>query len=265
MSHISLEPDRDSPPPTKRRRGRQPRPSLLSNRVKRTVSNFAKVVGKPQVIEPAGFRDFRGWLSFIGGVRVAPYWVPVVDAVVHETNGDTKHIEKIKPDLVREIVKAVVIPKEGESSKLVSTNCGRQCARPSNGVTLMTILDRIFSDLHQWDRYRSNTPTFDPNSTIQQISSHDSTNSSILSSHIASSSTLASSSVFPMNSEYQSRLIDAQNVYPTDTNGSQRSQPLPSRDSHFTDPSTSQMSLPSFEELEKSLNFKSSTTKRPRH
>lgn len=142
----------------KRRRGRQPRPSLLSERVKAAVAHFALAVGQPKVIEPAGFRDFRGWLADIGSPSSHPYWAPLVQAVVQDYNADIRNIHQIKPDLVREIVRAVVIPREGESSKLVSTNCGRQCARPSSGVTLMTILDRIFTNLRQWRDMHSAHP-----------------------------------------------------------------------------------------------------------
>lgn len=136
--------------PPRRRRGRQPRPSLLSSRVKAAVAAFALQVGQPRVIEPAGFRDFRGWLSFIGSPSATAAWAPLIDAVLRDTASDLRRIDAIKHDLVREIVKAVVIPRENESSKLVSTNCGRQCARPVNGVTLMTILDKMFDNVRQW-------------------------------------------------------------------------------------------------------------------
>lgn len=152
-------PTRDDPtPPVKRRRGRQPRPSLLSELVKAAVARFALSVGQPKVIEPAGFRDFRGWLAHIANPSSSRYWAPLVQAVIQDCDGDVRVIHKIKPDLVREIVRAVVIPREGESSKLVSTNCGRQCARPSSGVTLMTILDRIFTNLRQWREFWSSRP-----------------------------------------------------------------------------------------------------------
>lgn len=139
-----LEPTASSPPP-KRRRGRQPRPSLLPAPLKRSVATFAAAVGRPRVIEPAGFRDFRGWLAYISSPPARQYWAPLVDAVYRECGNDHAKVHELKQDLVREIVKAVVIPRDGESSKLVSTNCGRQCARPQGGMTVMTILDRVLT------------------------------------------------------------------------------------------------------------------------
>lgn len=146
-----LEPTASSPPP-KRRRGRQPRPSLLPAPLKRSVAAFAAAVGRPRVIEPAGFRDFRGWLAYISSPSAGTFWAPLVDAVYHECGGDAAKIHELKQDLVREIVKAVVIPRDGESSKLVSTNCGRQCARPKGGVTVMTILDRVLASDATYNR-----------------------------------------------------------------------------------------------------------------
>lgn len=51
----------------------------------------------------------------------------------------------MKEDVVREIVKCVVVPRPDESAKLVSTNAGRQASRPRSGTTLMTLLDQQMS------------------------------------------------------------------------------------------------------------------------
>ncbi|CAN8075186.1 unnamed protein product, partial [Agarophyton chilense] len=131
----------------------------LSSSVKTAVAQFALRVGQPRVIEPAGFRDFRGWLAFVGSRAAAAAWAPLVDAVLRDTRGDAAAIDALKTDLVREIVKRVVVPRPTESSKLVSTNCGRQCARPLNGVTLMTILDGVFHDVAEWRSFIDAMPS----------------------------------------------------------------------------------------------------------
>lgn len=143
----------------RRRRGRQPRPSLLTKRVIDAIEAFAAQVGQPRVIEPAGFRDFRGWLTFLNSRSARPLWAPIIQAALEEArmsrgadedrsgDGDGMVVvdDGLKGDIVRAIVRVVVVPRHGESCKLVSTNCGRQCARPSNGaVTLMTVLDQLF-------------------------------------------------------------------------------------------------------------------------
>lgn len=138
----------------KRRRGRQQRPSLLTESIRSSIQSFVRHVGQPRVIEPAGFRDFRGWLSFINSAGALPYWRPILRAVFEYSKHDSHVIHTLKPDIVRDIVRAVVIPRHGESVKLVSTNCGRQCSRPNpqnesninGGITLMTILDRLLQN-----------------------------------------------------------------------------------------------------------------------
>lgn len=127
----------------KKRGGRQLRQVVLSPELKFSIRQFAQEVGMPRLMEPTGFRDFRGWLERVSGPTAANAWSKLVQAMIEETASDRYRIMFIKEEVVREIVRAIVVPRPGESAKLVSTNCGRQCARPRSGNTLMTILERI--------------------------------------------------------------------------------------------------------------------------
>lgn len=127
----------------KKRGGRQLRQVALSADLKFAIRQFAIQVGTPRLMEPTGFRDFRGWLERVSGTSTANSWASLIDAMIEETAGDAYKIMLIKEEVVRDIVRAIVVPRPGESAKLVSTNCGRQCARPRSGNTLMTILERI--------------------------------------------------------------------------------------------------------------------------
>lgn len=127
----------------KKRGGRQLRQVVLSPELKFSIRQFAQEVGMPRLMEPTGFRDFRGWLERVSGPTAANAWSKLVEAMIEETGSDRYRILFIKEEVVREIVRAIVVPRPGESAKLVSTNCGRQCARPRSGNTLMTILERI--------------------------------------------------------------------------------------------------------------------------
>lgn len=127
----------------KKRGGRQLRQVVLSPELKFSIRQFAAQVGMPRLMEPTGFRDFRGWLERVSGPSAADAWSSLVQSMMDETAGDAYRILFIKEEVVREIVRSIVVPRPGESAKLVSTNCGRQCARPRSGNTLMTILERI--------------------------------------------------------------------------------------------------------------------------
>lgn len=127
----------------KKRGGRQLRQVVLSPELKFCIRQFAVEVGMPRLMEPTGFRDFRGWLERVSGPTAADAWSKLVQSMIEETASDRYRILFIKEEVVREIVRAIVVPRPGESAKLVSTNCGRQCARPRSGNTLMTILERI--------------------------------------------------------------------------------------------------------------------------
>lgn len=135
-------PDGEGP---KRRRGRQPRPCTLSPAVRAAASQFAASVGAPRVVEPAGFRDFVGWLQRLQGAGAADAWSRLLSSLLAEAAGDNAAVQRMQPDVVREIIANVVTIRAGESSKLISTNARRQSARPEHGVTLMKIFDRALA------------------------------------------------------------------------------------------------------------------------
>lgn len=254
---MSRTPD-DPTPPVKRRRGRQPRPSLLTDTVKTAVRTFALAVGRPKVIEPAGFRDFRGWLASISAPNADLHWLPLVEAVAQDCSNHSQTIDDIKPDLVREIVKAIVIPREGESSKLVSTNCGRQCARPSSGVTLMTILDTVFADLQPWRDMRARLAA---GNYLPPVTRRDASHSRI---DRTAHSNVGGRAPPTSHSRYHSTLPPVNGLFPDNQHrsssgsshflaGSSSHAAIPSRHDRNDHSRGSQASLPSFSELEDSL------------
>lgn len=127
----------------KKRGGRQLRQVVLSPELKFSIRQFAAEVGVPRLMEPTGFRDFRGWLERVAGPSAAHAWGSLVQAMLDEAGSNAYRVMFMKEEVVREIVRTIVVPRPGESAKLVSTNCGRQCARPRSGNTLMNILERI--------------------------------------------------------------------------------------------------------------------------
>lgn len=134
------------------RRGRQARPSQLSPTMRRAVSRFANCVGAPQVVEPAGFRDFRGWLARLASQDYRHIWDTLIANIANEVGCKSETIHALKEDIVREIVKKVVIPRPDESAKLVSTNAGRQASKPRSGLTLMIVLEQQLDRIG--DRFR---------------------------------------------------------------------------------------------------------------
>lgn len=124
------------------RRGRQARPSQLSPAMHRAVRKFSRAVGSPNVVPPAGFRDFRGWLARLSSRDSRPIWDQLIAAIAKDVSCDIDAVHALKEDVVREIVKCVVIPRPEESAKLVSTNAGRQASRPRSGTTLMVVLEQ---------------------------------------------------------------------------------------------------------------------------
>lgn len=136
-------PPLSAPHPKKKRGGRQLRQVNLSPELKFSIRQFAAEVGVPRLMEPTGFRDFRGWLERVAGPSATHAWNNLVQAMLDESVSDPYRVMFMKEEVVREIVRTIVVPRPGESAKLVSTNCGRQCARPRSGNTLMTILERV--------------------------------------------------------------------------------------------------------------------------
>lgn len=123
------------------RRGRQARPSQLTGAMHSAVRGFSRAVGAPNVVEPAGFRDFRGWLARLQTREMRVVWDLLIANVAREVKCDAEALHSLKEDIVREIVKCVVVPREDESAKLVSTNAGRQASKPRSGTTLMIVLE----------------------------------------------------------------------------------------------------------------------------
>lgn len=125
----------------KKRRGRQPRQSLVNSSLRQAVQNFTSHVGAP-IIQPGGFRDFTGWLESIKSPRFQSSWIPLCQAFIVESSSFPEHQRHaLKRDVVQEIIKLVVKRKPEESAKLVSTNARRQCNTPPSGNTVMTIFE----------------------------------------------------------------------------------------------------------------------------
>jgi len=130
---------------SKRRRGRQPRPCTLSSNARMACRNFSAVVGAPRVVEPAGFRDFVGWLQRIQTPALSSAWNQLLYSLLSDCRNSAVEVQKIQADVVREIISNVVTIRAGESSKLISTNARRQSSRPENGMTLMKIFDKALA------------------------------------------------------------------------------------------------------------------------
>lgn len=142
MSDLIL-PDHQKEMPSigKKRRGRQPRQSLLNPNLKHAIAQFTSAVGAP-IVQPGGFRDFNGWLASISKSQYSPAWQQLCQTFLCEkSHFPQSDIHQLKRDVIHEIINLVVKPKSHESSKLVSTNARRQCTVPLSGNTVMTLLD----------------------------------------------------------------------------------------------------------------------------
>lgn len=125
----------------KKRRGRQPRQSLLTSNLRSAVARFTTAVGAP-VLQPAGFRDFNGWLHTIAQPTYRSAWRSLCHAFILESSRvPARLVPTLKRDLVHDIINNVVKRKSHESAKLVSTNARRQSAIPPSGNTVMTIFE----------------------------------------------------------------------------------------------------------------------------
>lgn len=134
-------PEAPNPPIAKKRRGRQPRPSLLTPALHSSIAALAETIGAPS-FQPGGFRDFTGWLDNISGSRYRPNWLSLCSVFLRESASvEDRELLQLRKDVVTEIVKSVVKRRPNESSKLVSTNARRQCAVPSSGTTVMKIFE----------------------------------------------------------------------------------------------------------------------------
>lgn len=110
--------------------------------MRRACFKFSDAVGAPTVVEPAGFRDFRGWLARLASRQSRHVWDQLLAAIATEVDCDPDALDSLKEDIVREIIKRVVVPRPDESAKLVSTNAGRQASVPRSGTTLMVVLEQ---------------------------------------------------------------------------------------------------------------------------
>lgn len=135
---------------TKKRRGRQPRPSLVSPTLQHAISKFTSVVGGPK-IQPGGFRDYTGWLESIAKQSFQSDWTKLAISFLQECKSvEEKTIPQLKRDVVTEIVNMVVKKMPHESSKLVSTNARRQCvSTPASGTTVMAIFEVYLATVSQ--------------------------------------------------------------------------------------------------------------------
>ncbi|CAN8064513.1 unnamed protein product [Agarophyton chilense] len=114
------------------------------------VATFTARVGPPRHVQPAGFRDFRGWLLRLNSAQSHSVWDELFRSISAAAGNDPHAIQLHKTDIVRSIVRMVVKPRADESSKLVSTNAGRQAGKPrGSGSTLMSVLDEQFK---RWQR-----------------------------------------------------------------------------------------------------------------
>lgn len=131
----------------KKRRGRHPRQSLLTEKLRTAVLTFTSSVGAP-IVQPGGFRDFNGWLQKISQSVHRRSWISLSRTFLVETSGlSASALSDLKKDIVHEIIANVVKRSPHESVKLVSTNARRQSASPSNGITVMTIFESYLQAL----------------------------------------------------------------------------------------------------------------------
>lgn len=139
----SSQSDSVGAPITKKRRGRQPRASLVSSNLHRAVTNFTALVGCP-IYQPGGFRDILGWVGSISDQRFDEAWANLSRCFIQESNSIAPdQIPQLKKDVVTEIMTLVVTKQPHECNKLVSTNARRQCKipAPGEGSTVMTLLE----------------------------------------------------------------------------------------------------------------------------
>lgn len=139
------------PYPFRNRPGRQARDLCISPFLQQAIYTFCRSVGVPRIVPPHGFRDIRGWLRQLNCVNFGETWDPLLAALAVVTNCSLEAMEAWKENVVRSIIRCVVVPRPGESAKLVTTNAGRQSSRPPRGNTLIKLLDehvsRVRSDL----------------------------------------------------------------------------------------------------------------------
>ncbi|CAN8063915.1 unnamed protein product [Agarophyton chilense] len=126
----------------KKRRGRQPRQSLVTANLHQSIVEFAHKIGAPSLY--ADFRDFTGWNQRISGAQYEPAWRQLAQEVLRAAQDMGIHrLSDLKRDVIFDIMPLVVKKKPHETDKLVSTNARRQLInnKPSKQPTLMTLLE----------------------------------------------------------------------------------------------------------------------------
>lgn len=171
---------RDTASIGKKRRGRQPRQSLLTSNLRNSIARFTAAVGCP-VLQPAGFRDFNGWLQVISQPSYKSAWHSLCRSFISESAKiSSRQIPTLKRDVIHEIINNVVKRKSHESAKLISTNARRQSTIPPSGHTVMTIFESYLATVSSpppADSYISSSVT--PSRQEKYHSQHSSTQSPV--------------------------------------------------------------------------------------
>ncbi|KAI0565766.1 hypothetical protein FGB62_14g17 [Gracilaria domingensis] len=132
----------------KKRRGRQPRQSLVSASLHQSIVEFAHKIGSPSLY--SDFRDFSGWNQRISGAQYEPAWRQLAQDVLRSAHDiGSNRLSELKRDVIFDIMPLVVKKKPHETDKLVSTNARRQLInnKTSRHPTLMTMLETHINQL----------------------------------------------------------------------------------------------------------------------
>lgn len=131
----------------KRRRGRQPRQSLVTPMLLVAVNRLTSQLGAPIFLEEEGFRDISGWLKHIRSSHLRDSWLSFCEAYVDESAvfQEDNH-DKLKEDLIQEIMKLVITRHPKESTKVVLTNARRQSKPSSSGQTVRNVFETYLAD-----------------------------------------------------------------------------------------------------------------------
>lgn len=211
---------RDTTSIAKKRRGRQPRQSLLTSSLRNSIARFTGAVGSP-VVQPAGFRDFNGWLQIISQPSYKPAWHALCRSFISESAKiSSRQIPTLKKDVIHEIINNVVKRKSHESAKLISTNARRQSTIPPSGHTVMTIFESYLATVPSSSVTSYASSGFTQSRHEKYQSQHHPINS-ILSAGSHHPVYNSSATVFPhISDSYSSKRV--QSSTPSPTNSSSR-------------------------------------------
>eukprot|EP00178_Gracilaria_changii_P014590 TRINITY_DN41030_c0_g1_i1.p1 TRINITY_DN41030_c0_g1~~TRINITY_DN41030_c0_g1_i1.p1 ORF type:complete len:299 (-),score=66.23 TRINITY_DN41030_c0_g1_i1:309-1157(-) len=231
-------------PPARRSRASSSRTHKLPPSMLAAVSTFTSRVGPPRHVQPAGFRDFRGWLLRLNSSECHHVWDELFNSVAAAAGNDAHAIQLHKVQIVRSIVRMVVKPRADESSKLVSTNAGRQANKPrGSGSTLMSVLDE---QLKRWQRGAS--MSYSSSSSLFNASSSSSPQACASSSAMRASLSPPYARTF---SPIGKRARSSQHPRSPPAAASDR---LPSLQQLLSGASASHSPLPSFQQLSESIS-----------